>query len=161
LFLCDNGWPLMLAVPTLSFLAAYSIAKRFTALAHFVLGIAIGFAPLAAWIAIDPKSLGWPAVLLSGAVMFWIAGFDLIYACQDTDVDRREDLYSIPAKLGVRGALIVSRACHLVTAGLLIALGHVTGMGICYWIGVGVTVLLLAAEQSVVRPNDLSRVNLA
>lgn len=157
----ENAWPLWLAAPTLAWLAGYSYAKRITALAHFVLGAGIAFAPTAAWIAVAPASLGWPALLLTGVVLFWIAGFDIIYACQDVEVDRREGLFSIPAKLGVAAALRVSRACHVVTVALLIALGFAVGYGWIYWAGVGVTAVLLASEQAVVKPHDLSRVNLA
>ena len=156
-----NRWPLVLAAPTLLWLAGYSYTKRFTALAHFVLGAAIAFAPMAAWIAIHPPSLGWPAILLTGVVLFWIAGFDIIYACQDVDIDRRDGLFSIPARWGVGPALLLSRGCHVATVGLLIALGIATGLGWIYWSGVIVTAILLAAEQAVVKPNDLSRVNLA
>ncbi|HKQ49642.1 MAG TPA: UbiA-like polyprenyltransferase [Phycisphaerae bacterium] len=156
-----NLWPLVLAAPTLLWLAGYSYTKRFTALAHFVLGAGIAFAPMAAWIAIHPPSLGWPAILLTGTVFFWIAGFDIIYACQDVDVDRRDGLFSIPARFGIGPALVLSRACHVAAVGLLIALGVVTGLGWIYWSGVIVTAILLAAEQAVVKPDDLSRVNLA
>lgn len=156
-----NPRPIGLALPTLAALAGYSYAKRFTSLAHFVLGAVIAFAPTAAWIAIHPATLGWPALLLSAAAGLWIAGFDIIYACQDVDVDRREGLRSIPARLGIGRALLVSRACHLGTVLLLVVLGRVADMGLLYWAGLGVTAALLAAEQSVVRANDLSRVNLA
>ena len=158
---CGNPWPGLLALPTLGVLAAYSYAKRFTASAHFVLGAVIAFAPLAAWIAIHPASLGWPAVLLGGVVLFWIAGFDIIYACQDIDVDRRDGLHSIPAALGVARSLLISRMCHILAILLLTGLGLTVGLGWLYWAAVGLTALLLAAEQSVVKPDDLSRVNLA
>lgn len=161
LWVYENYWPLALALPTLGLLAGYSYTKRFTAMAHFVLGAGIAFAPTAAWIAVDPSSVGWPAVLLTGMVFFWIAGFDIIYACQDVEVDRRDGLFSIPARLGVGPALTISRACHAATVGLMIALGLVVGMGWIYGCGVAVTTLLLIAEQAVVKPNDLSRVNLA
>jgi len=157
----SNPWPLMLAAPTLGALAAYSYAKRFTAAAHFILGGVIAFAPTAAWIAIDPASLGWPAVLLTGSVCLWIAGFDIIYACQDVEVDRRDGLFSIPARLGIGRALVVSRLCHVGTVGLLVGVGLLSGLGWIYWTGLGLTAVLLAAEQSVVRADDLSRVNLA
>ncbi len=157
----DNPWPLYLSAPTLFLLGGYSFAKRFTSSAHFILGIAIGFAPLAAWIAVHPATAGWPALVLTAAVMLWIAGFDIIYACQDIEVDRREGLFSIPARLGAARALIVSRACHVAAVGLLIALGLIAPFGWVYWIAVAVTAVLLAAEQSVVKPHDLSRVNLA
>jgi len=156
-----NPWPLYLALPTLVLLAAYSYTKRVTMLAHFALGASIACAPLAAWIAIHPASLGLPAVLLTAATLFWIAGFDIIYACQDVDIDRRDGLFSIPARYGIARSLLVSRGCHVLAAGLLVALGVAVGLGWIYWSGVAVTILLLAAEQAVVHPDDLSRVNLA
>jgi len=161
LVLLDNPWPLYLSLPTLGLLAGYSYMKRVTSLAHFALGAAIAFAPMAAWIAIDPSTLGWPAVLLTGCVVFWIAGFDIIYACQDVEYDRRDALHSVPARLGVARALWVSRACHVVTVALLACFGIVVGLHWLFWSAVGMTAVLLAAEQSVVRAHDLSRVNLA
>lgn len=156
-----NPWPVYLSAPTLALLAGYSYTKRFTAASHFALGTAIALAPTAAWIAIHPASLGPSALILTGAVLFWIAGFDIIYACQDVDVDRREALFSLPRRLGVARALMVSRACHVVAVGLLAALGFLEPFGWVYWGAVAVTAVLLAAEQAVVRPDDLSRVNLA
>ncbi len=157
----DNSWPTYLAGPTLALLAGYSYAKRFTILTHFLLGAAIAFAPTAAWIAIHPSSLGLPALHLSGAVLFWIAGFDIIYACQDVDVDRRDRLRSLPARLGVARALLLSRLCHVATVALLAWLGWSADFGPVYWAALALTAGLLGAEQSVVKPNDLSRVNLA
>ena len=159
--LCDNSWPLYLCLPTLLLLAAYSYMKRITTLAHFVLGVAISFAPMAAWIAISPQTIGQPAVLLTACVLFWIAGFDIIYACQDVDVDRRDGLKSVPGRLGVARALWVSRACHLIAVAMLTAFGLTVGLDWLFWTAAGVTAALLIAEQSVVRPTDLSRVNLA
>jgi len=159
--LYQNWLPLALGAPTLACLAAYSLAKRFTVAAHFILGGVIGFAPTAAWIAIDPGSLGPPAAWLTGAVLLWIAGFDIIYACQDFDVDRREGLFSIPSRLGIARALWISRACHLATVLCFWRLGLSIHAGTIYWAGLAITGLLLAIEQSVVRANDLSRVNLA
>ena len=156
-----NAIPLRLAAPTLALLAGYSFSKRFTAFSHFLLGGVIGFAPLAAWIAIDPQSLGLPAVILSASVCLWIAGLDLIYACQDVEVDRREGLFSIPSRWGIGPALLLSRGCHVTTVVLLAILGRIEHLGIIYWIGLIATAVLLAIEQSLVRPNDLSRVNLA
>lgn len=157
----QNPWPMWLALPTLAALAAYSYCKRFTSLAHFVLGAVIGFAPLAAWIAIHPESLGLSGVLLTVAVMTWIAGFDLIYACQDVAVDRAERLYSIPSRLGIPFALSLSRVCHFVTVASLITLGRVEHVAWLYWTGVALTALLLIFEQSMVKPTDLSRVTIA
>ncbi|MBN2563042.1 MAG: UbiA family prenyltransferase [Phycisphaerae bacterium] len=161
LLVYGNAWPLRLALPTLLFLAVYSYAKRVTALAHFLLGAAIAFSPVAAWIAIHPASLGLPAMILAAAVLFWIAGFDIIYACQDVQVDRRDGLFSLPTRYGIARALLLSRGCHLLTIAMLVALGLVAELGWIYWAAVVVTSALLAAEQAVVRPNDLSRVNLA
>lgn len=156
-----NRWPLRLSGGVILFLAFYSYCKRFTTLAHFVLGAAISFAPMAAWIAVNPASLDRTVVYLTGAVLFWIAGFDIIYACQDIDADRREGLHSIPARMGIARSLLISRCCHVATVILLIGVGTSAGLGTWYWGGVALTVVLLAAEQSVVRSNDLSRVNLA
>ncbi|HWL92611.1 MAG TPA: UbiA-like polyprenyltransferase [Phycisphaerae bacterium] len=156
-----NHWPLLLAVPTLIFLAAYSYAKRFTMLAHYFLGAAIAFAPTAAWLAIDPASVGLSAALLSGTVLFWIAGFDIIYACQDVDIDRRDGLFSIPAQMGVAGALTIARVSHGLAMVMLVVLGLSAGLGWLYWAATGMTALLLAVEHSLVKSNDLSKVNLA
>lgn len=160
-FCYDNPWPIRLSAPVLIALASYSYAKRFTSIAHFFLGAVIAMAPIAAWMAIHPSSLGLPVVLLSAAVTFWIAGFDIIYACQDVEIDRRDGLFSIPARLGIARALLVSRCCHVLTVGLLVAVGLSANLGAIYWSGAVLTAALLAAEQSVVKANDLSRVNLA
>jgi len=159
--LCANPWPTYLSLPTLGALAFYSYCKRFTAAAHFVLGAVIAFAPTAAWIAIAPQTLGWPAIVLTGCVLFWIAGFDIIYACQDYAVDKDEGLFSVPAKLGIANALVVSRACHVVTVTLLILFGWLTGLSWLFWAATALTIMLLIYEQSLVKPGDLSRVNLA
>lgn len=161
LLIDGNEWPLLLAVPTLLLLAGYSYAKRFTALAHFILGAAIAFAPTAAWLAIHPQTLGLAALLLSATVLFWIAGFDIIYACQDFDIDRRDGLRSIPARFGIAHALLISRIAHGLTIALLTTLGLTTGMGWLYWAAVVLVALLLAYEQSLVKAGDLSKVNTA
>ncbi len=156
-----NPWPLILSVPTLGFLCLYSYTKRFTRWSHLVLGAAIAFSPVAAWIAIDPASLGLSAVLLMLAVTCWIAGFDLIYACQDVAFDRAAGLHSVPARLGIAPALWLARGLHGVTAASLIALGWHAELGIIYYAGVAIVSVVLAAENALVRPTDLSRVNLA
>lgn len=156
-----NPWPLSLGLPTLALLAAYSYAKRFTVWTHFALSAAIGFAPVATWIAIHPASLGWQAAILMGVVTSWMGGFDIIYACQDVEVDRRDRLFSLPARWGIARALLISRCCHAATVILLAALGHAAGLGWVYWLAVAVTAVLLAAEQALVSANNLSRVNLA
>lgn len=156
-----NPWPLILAAPTLALLCAYSYTKRFTRWSHVVLGIAIGFSPVAAWIAIAPATLGPSAWLLMVAVTFWIAGFDIIYACQDVGFDRSAGLFSVPARMGVGPALWLARVFHAITVGALMTVGLVAGLGLAYWVGVACVAILLAVENALVRPHDLSRVNLA
>ena len=162
LWLYGNGWPLILCLPVIAVLCLYSYTKRFTRWSHLVLGAGIALSPPAAWIAISPATLGPPAWLLMLAVMFWIAGFDLIYACQDVDFDRRENLHSIPAKMGVAAALWLARAFHVITVAALIGVGLTTaGLEMLYYVGVGCVTVLLIVENALVSPNDLSRVNLA
>jgi 4-hydroxybenzoate polyprenyltransferase len=158
-----NRWPLILAGPVMCFIAAYSFAKRFTALAHFWLGASLMLAPMAAWIAIRGMSDLMTPTVLGLAVLFWVAGFDILYACQDVDVDRRLGLHSVPARIGVLGALRLAMACHAVTACMLVALYFVASppLGGVYLIGVGIVIALLIYEHSLVRPDDLSRVNRA
>jgi 4-hydroxybenzoate polyprenyltransferase len=158
-----NSWPLYLAGPVLVFLCAYSYTKRFTALAHFWLGASLMLAPLAAWIAIRGlEALAIPLVL-GLAVLFWVAGFDILYACQDVDFDRRARLASIPARLGVPAALRVALLCHLAMLTVLVGLFWAAEpyLGWIYLGGVGGIAALLAYEHYLVRPEDLTRVNQA
>jgi 4-hydroxybenzoate polyprenyltransferase len=156
-----NVWPIVLSLPVLGYLCLYSYAKRFTRWSHFLLGSAIALSPAAAWLAIDPASIGWPAVVLTAAVALWIAGFDIIYACQDVEVDRREGLHSLPARVGIGKALWISRLAHLGTVALLAAMAPLAGLGWLYGVGVAGVALLLVIEQGLVRADDLSRVNVA
>jgi 4-hydroxybenzoate polyprenyltransferase len=156
----DNGWPLILSVPVLAFLCAYSWTKRFTALSHFWLGASLMLAPVAAWIAIC-GNLAWPPVILGLAVLCWVAGFDIFYACQDVDFDRRTRLHSVPAWLGVPSSLRLALLCHAAMVGLLLLLGYLAELGWIYFAGVGAVAALLAYEHWLVRPTDLSRINLA
>jgi 4-hydroxybenzoate polyprenyltransferase len=161
----DNPWPLYLSVPVLIFLCAYSFTKRFTALSHFWLGTSLFLAPVAAWIAIRGLP-GWEElrvpVVLGGAVLFWVAGFDILYACQDVNFDRSARLHSIPAALGVRASLRVALGCHLVMLALLFLLYAITpDLRWIYLAGFGAVAVLLAYEHWLVRPDDLSRVNQA
>ena len=155
-----NRWPLILAVPVLAWLLGYSYAKRFTPWAHAWLGLALALAPVASWIALR-GDLAWPPVWLGLAVLTWVAGFDVIYACQDVEFDRAAGLRSIPAWLGVRGALRFAAACHALTVAALAVLGLDYPMGPIYGVGVGLIALLLIYEHALVRPDDLSRVNRA
>lgn len=161
LFLPGNRLPLYAAGPVLLFLLGYSFAKRFTWLAHFWLGAALALAPLAAWVAIRAE-LAWPPVVLGAAVMFWVAGFDVIYACQDVVFDKQAGLRSIPVRLGVAGSLRLAAALHFVTVALLAALPLVyPAFGWIYGLGVAGIFALLVYEHWLVRPDDLSRVNRA
>lgn len=157
----SNPWPLRLAIPVLIVLCGYSFAKRFTRWSHLVLGLAIAIAPVAAWIAIQPQTLAAPAWVLMGAVACWIAGFDIIYACQDYDFDRAAGLHSLPARIGIGPALWVARGLHVATVALLIAFGRLAELGGIYEIGVACVGMLLIIENSLVRPTDLRHVNLA
>lgn len=157
----SNPWPLRLSLPVLVVLCGYSFAKRFTKWSHLWLGLAIGLSPSAAWIAIHPASLGWEALLLSGIVCGWIGGFDILYACQDIDIDRKEGLYSLPSRLGARVALWIARGLHALTAIGLIGLGALAGLGVLYAAGVGVSIVLLIVENALVRPGDYRHINLA
>src|SRR5262245_3027476 len=135
----DNPWPLYLSVPVLLFIGAYSYTKRFTALAHFWLGASLLLAPVSAWIAVRGLDgvVGTPLVL-GLAVLFWVAGFDILYACQDVDFDRKAGLASVPARLGVRNSLRLALACHVVMVGLLVVLFWVAAPlhGAVYALGV-------------------------
>lgn len=151
---------LMLLPGALIFLVGYAYTKRFTWLSHWILGFTDGLAAPGAWAAVR-NALEPPAFLLLGAITFWIAGFDLIYACQDVDFDRRENLYAVPARFGVATALHWARICHVITVILLAAVGASMGLGWAYWLGLLIVAMLLAYEHSLVSPLDLSRVNLA
>jgi 4-hydroxybenzoate polyprenyltransferase len=158
-----NPWPLILAGPVLLFLCAYSYTKRFTVLSHFWLGASLFLAPVAAWVAIRGLQHLAVPVVLGLAVLFWVAGFDILYACQDVEFDWRANLSSVPAWLGVPASLRVGLACHLVMVVLLVALYWVArpNLGVIYLAGVGAVAVLLAYEHALVRPEDLSRVNQA
>jgi len=155
-----NTWPLYLSLPVLVFLCGYSYAKRFTALCHYWLAAALSLSPLAAWIAIRGE-LAWPPALLAGAVFFWVGGFDIIYACQDVGFDRERGLYSVPARFGVERSLKLALASHVLMLGCLAGLWWTASLGWVFLGGVAVVAVLLAWEHSLVRPDDLARVNLA
>jgi 4-hydroxybenzoate polyprenyltransferase len=163
-----NRLPLFLSIPVLLLLAGYSFTKRFTSLAHFWLGTSLALAPIATWIAIrgelvlaHPADL-LPTIVLGGAVLTWVAGFDIIYACQDYDVDVAAGHHSIPARVGIAGALRLAAACHLATIALFASLPLVFPyFGWIYWLAVIAIAVLLIYEHLLVRPNDLSRVNAA
>lgn len=147
-----NPWPLLLSVPVLGWIALYSFTKRFTALCHVFLGAALGVSPVAAAIAVEPGSAASTPALwaIGGMVVLWVAGFDVIYALQDIDFDRRAGLHSIPARLGWRGGIAVSRAMHAGALGMLmVALVVEPRFGALFGLGVGAVGVLLVAEHVV------------
>ncbi len=160
LLFLPNRWPLYLSVPVLLWLLGYSYSKRFTSLAHFWLGLSLSLAPGAAWIALR-GSLGWPPVLLGLAVLLWVAGFDIIYACQDVEFDRSAKLHSIPKALGVGRALRVAGVCHGLMIVPLVGLGLIYPLGWVYFAGVAAVATLLVYEHALIRPDDLTKLNVA
>jgi 4-hydroxybenzoate polyprenyltransferase len=170
LLFLPNWLPLALALPVLALLVAYSYTKRFTSWSHFWLGAALMLAPVSVWIALRGDVLPHtptdiiPAIVLGAAVMLWVAGFDVIYACQDAAFDRQAGLHSVPARWGVRVALRIAVVCHLGMIGLLVLLPYAApqlGLGWIYAAGVAAVALLLTYEHALVRPDDLARVNVA
>ena len=157
-----NPWPLSLSGPVLLFLLGYSLTKRFTSLAHFWLGVALALAPIAAWIAVRGMVDLLPPLLLGGAVLFWVSGFDILYACQDAEFDAKTGLHSVPARFGVRNSLRIAAACHAVMFGFLVALGFASPpLEWVYAVGLVAVAVLLLVEHRLVKPDDLSRVNAA
>jgi len=161
LLFLPNWIPLAASVPVLLFLFGYSYAKRFTLLSHVWLGIALALAPSAAWVVLRAE-IAWPPLILSMAVALWVAGFDMIYACQDYAFDVSMRLHSVPARLGIVAALRLAAACHFGTLVLLALMPLVyPRFGAVYLTGVAAIGLLLVYEHWLVRPDDLSRVNRA
>ena len=155
-----NRLTLLLSPIVLGVLLLYSYTKRFTRWSHLFLGLALGIAPSGAWIAIrgslDPRIL-----LLTGAVLFWVAGFDVFYSCQDAAHDRACGLHSVPATFGIPAAFAVARVMHLLMLGLLLTLVHLFALGALGWAAIAVVAALLAYEHSLISPRDLSRMNAA
>ncbi len=154
------GWisPAILAV-----LLGYSFVKRFSAAAHGVLGLSLAIAPLGAWLAVTGSFTGdlRPVLLLAAGVLFWVVGFDLIYACQDAEHDRRVGLHSVPARFGIESALRLSALLHVLCVALFVGQGITAGLSVPFWAALGLATALLVWEHRLVAPDDLSRVNLA
>jgi 4-hydroxybenzoate polyprenyltransferase len=153
--LCLKLSPLAIAV-----LFIYSYTKRFTWLSHIVLGIAISAAPVGAWIAVK-GTFNAEILPIAFAVVFWLAGFDVLYALQDIEFDRSHGLHSIPERFGIKDTLLFSRVFHLITWGLLAFTGIIFDLGIFYWIGMAAAGGLFIYEHSLVKANDLSRIDMA
>ena len=155
-----NRLALELSPVALAILFLYSYTKRFTSLSHFVLGFCLGISPAAAWIAIR-GSLDWRMLILCAAVTLWVGGFDVLYACQDVEFDKSAGLYSIPKRLGVARALVIARGMHVVMVGLLGWLAVSFHLGWLAWAGTAVVAALLIYEHSLVKHDDLSKINAA
>jgi 4-hydroxybenzoate polyprenyltransferase len=155
-----NRLALELSPVALAILFFYSYTKRFTSWSHFVLGFCLGISPAAAWIAIR-GSLDARMLILCAAVTLWVGGFDVLYACQDVEFDRAAGLHSIPKKLGIAKALVFARAMHVVMVALLAWLAWSFHLAWPAWAGIAVVAALLAYEHSLVKPNDLSKMNAA
>jgi len=153
--ICRYLWPIVV-VP----FVIYPYTKRFTWFSHFVLGLCLGMAPVGAWVAIT-NSISADPFLIGAAVLSWVAGFDILYAIQDINFDLRHKLYSIPAMFGIRTSLAITRLLHLTSIALLVWLGIRLNLGLFYFIGILVTAFLLAYENSLIKPDDLSRLNVA
>lgn len=146
-------------IPILIFIL-YAYAKRFTNFCHIILGIALGLAPVCAWIAVT-GTVNLPPFILGGAIILWVAGFDILYAIQDIEYDRKEGLHSIPAVFGVSGSLIIARLLHFAAFFLFILLMAFTNLGYIYLAGVLISGALMAYEHSLVSKDDLSKLNMA
>jgi 4-hydroxybenzoate polyprenyltransferase len=155
-----NRMTLLLSPLALLVILAYSYMKRLTRWSHLVLGLALGIAPAAAWIAVR-GSLDARAVLLTGIVLLWVGGFDVLYACQDFEHDRKVGLFSVPAAFGLRGAFWIARGMHLGMAVLLFLLLHAFGLGVVALAGMVLVLVLLSYEHAIVSPGDLRRMNAA
>ena len=151
---------LWLSPIALAIVWGYTLTKRFTALCHLFLGLALALAPTGVWIGLT-GTYGVVPLVLSLAVGTWVAGFDILYSCQDVDFDSGEGLHSIPAALGLGGAMVVSALLHVVTVAMLVALPVWAPFGPAYWVGVALIAGVLVYEHWIVRPNDLSRINKA
>jgi len=153
--ICRYLWPIVV----LPFVI-YPYTKRFTSLSHFVLGLCLGLAPVGAWIAIT-NTVSMEPFLIGAAVLLWVAGFDIFYAIQDIEFDRRHKLYSIPARFGIRTSLTLTKILHVTSIFLLSWVGVRMHLGLVYFIGVAVTAILLAYENSLIKPHDISKLNVA
>ena len=155
-----NPLALKLAPVALAILFFYSLTKRFTSLSHLFLGFALGISPAAAWIAIT-GGLDWRMLILCGAVTLWVGGFDVLYGCQDVEFDQQAGLYSIPKRFVIAGALLIARAMHIGVVVLLSWLAASFRLPWPAWAGIAVVAALLAYEHSLVKANDLSKLNAA
>ncbi len=160
LLFLPNPWPLWLSIPVMLFLLSYSYAKRWTSLCHYWLSTALMLSPIATWIAITGE-LSSPPVWLAAVIFFWVGGFDILYATQDAEFDRDEKLHSIPARVGIPMALRIAAVSHLITVLCLFGFAHAAGLNGIFLAGIIVISALLIYEHWLVRPDNLTRVNVA
>ncbi|MCB2218386.1 UbiA-like polyprenyltransferase [Desulfofustis glycolicus] len=153
-----NPLTLQLALPALGLTLLYSLTKRFTAFCHLILGVALSMAPLGGWVAVSGSLAGYPWVLSLG-VVFWVAGFDTVYACLDADFDRRIGLYSLPSRLGRRNAFRLAGVFHLLAFVLFAVTGWQQQLNAWYFVGLVVTAGALCYQHLIVSPSDLSRIH--
>ena len=153
-----NPLAFVLSPVALLWILAYSYTKRFTAWSHLALGLSLSIAPIGAWIAVTGR-FDFPPLVLAAAVVFWTAGFDVIYALQDVDFDKRERLFSVPTRFGEAAALWISRGLHAAMVAFAVGFGVLSGLGAVYYLGVALVAAFLVREHLLVRPGDLSKVN--
>jgi len=154
--ICRYLWPFVV-IP----FVIYPYTKRFTYLSHFILGLCLGLAPVGAWIAVTNSVNNIEPFLLGAAVLCWVAGFDIFYAIQDMNFDQKYRLYSIPANFGIRTSLVLTKLLHFTAISFLVWTGIRLDLGIFYFIGVFIAGVLLTYENSIIKPNDLSKLNVA
>ncbi|MFN8208768.1 MAG: UbiA-like polyprenyltransferase [Bacteroidales bacterium] len=155
-----NRMVFFLSPVALLIILGYSITKKFTSLSHFVLGLGLSLAPIGAYLSVTAEFHILP-LLYSAVVIFWVGGFDILYALQDETFDKNEDLFSIPVRFGRRGAMFISALAHILTGILVIVAGLYGGFGMWYWIGAGIFLVLLTYQHTILSVEDISRVNLA
>ncbi len=155
-----NRLTLLLAPVVLLLVLLYSYMKRVTRWSHLVLGLALGIAPSAAWIAVR-GTFDWRIAVLTMAVLLWVGGFDVLYACQDFEHDRQVGLHSVPQAFGLQGAFAIARGMHVAMVGMLVWLTVLFGLGAVAWVGIGIVAALLVYEHSIISPKDLRRMNAA
>lgn len=157
---CLNPLAFKLSPVALVLLSTYHYAKRFHWLCHYALGVVLGIAPMGGWIAVTGE-MSWVPFVLALAVCAWVAGFDILYSLQDVDFDRSHGLHSIPVKFGQRKALEISGYSHLATVVFLALFGFAAGLGVLYWVGVGIVAALLKLEHTLIGDGDLARIDTA
>jgi len=155
-----NPFTLMLAPFALGLTLFYSLTKRFTSFCHLILGVALAFSPLGGWVAVQGSWLGFPWALSAG-VLFWVAGFDTVYACLDADFDKNSGLYSLPSRLGAKNAFRLAALFHIIAFALFVLTGIQAELNFLYFIGVLLAAAALFYQHRIVDPNDLSKIQLS